>query len=323
MDSLSPSQPDSVPNYSLDGNQNCDQTISDGSSTLTARNLGTGLESGNCLALGTSPSSHDGTLSGLSSEDVPSPRMHQEPNRSRLSRRRLARTGDGRTIGDNLTTETLITTPSRSDGDQEIQISFNNVKLNLLEALRDKKAYSSAFVTIKKQKDALEKEVRVLPQQNEALEIVMNSSKRSKNGNKHVWSLDNLRGTNLANYQGISLAAGELAKVEAMVITTETYVEESENRLRKRNWTASATVVNANVANSAKLYVTLPNGSFPIPASCMYRAMTREHYISPFRSDFGFARYSIRNMNHDEGNRITNVKLFLSSASSYVNEQSL
>ena len=87
--------------------------------------------------------------------------------------------------------------------------------------------------------------------------------------------MDNLRDTNIATYQGICLAAGDLAKKEAKVITTETYIDDKGNGLRMRNWRGSSTVVSVALAKEAIQYVVLPNGSFAIPTSCMQRALSR------------------------------------------------
>lgn len=53
----------------------------------------------------------------------------------------------------------------------------------------------------------------------------MNSNRRSKTGKKPVWSMDNLRDSNIVSYQRICLAAGELAKREATLLTTEMYID--------------------------------------------------------------------------------------------------
>lgn len=240
------------------------------------------------------PSSPEGTPSGLSSEDSLPGEQPSVPNRSRLSLRRVSNSTANRTTSQNGNNIAGNNMQSSSEKENELKLAHNRIKLELLEALRDKKAYSSALLSIKEQKDSLEKEVGMLRQQNMALETAMNSNRRSKNGKKPVWSMDNLRDSNIASYQGICLAAGELTKTEGTLLTTETYIDERNNGLRKRNWTGSCIAVRPEAAKESAVYVILPDGSYSIPSCCMYRAKHGEHSISPYMNDKGFAKFCIK-----------------------------
>lgn len=258
------------------------------------------------------PSSPEGTPSGLSSEDIPPPIKDNVQNRSRLSMRRKSNGAGTRLISRsrNMSIPQRSNIPTSGSGkEHELRSAHNRVKLELLDALRDKKAYCSALISVKEQKDTLEKEVKTLRQQNAALETAMNSRRVSKSGKKPVWSMDSLRDTNIASYQGICLAAGELAKREAILVTTETYIDEKRNGLRKRNWTGSSAPAVLEGGSETIPYVKLPDGSTAVPSCCMYRANSGEHYVSPYVSEKGFAKYCIRKtlsspvgtmMNNDE-----------------------
>ena len=243
------------------------------------------------------PSSPQGTPSCLSSEDIAPPDNDMLPRRSRLSQRRDSSIKVNKTRSRRINVgsiQNVNNLTSTGEMDQTLQTVHNQVKLELLEALRDKKAYSSALLSVKEQKDKLEREVGILRQQNKALEIAMNSNRRYKNGKKAVWSMDSLQNSNIASYQGVCLASGELAKKEAMLLTTETYIDESSNGLRKRNWTGSSIPVSEEIAKKTNLYVLLPNGSYAIPTCAMYRAKTGEHYLSPYTYEKGFAKNCLR-----------------------------
>lgn len=245
------------------------------------------------------PSCSDGTPYGLSSEDVAHPETEINVGRSRLSRRRVSRNDTTRRNvhaieNRNEPRQIPPTATSAPEAEHDIQLSFNRVKLELSEGLRDKKAYSSALLSVKEQKDGLEKEVHRLRQQNTALESAMNVSSRLKNGKKAVWSMGNLRDTNIATYQVICLAAGDLARTKAKLVTTETYFDEKMNSMQKRNWTGSATVVSSTKAKEAIQDVVLPNGSLAIPTSCMERASSHDHYLFPYDNEKGFARYCVK-----------------------------
>ena len=241
---------------------------------------------------------HGDQSNGRTEEDSTQPERVRSEGGSRLSRRRISRNAGHRSDvsnGDSIVTTDGHSIRNLSPGrEQQLQVRFNRVKVELLEALRDKKAYSSALIAVKEQKDTIDKEMHILRQRNTALEAAMRISSKAKNGKKAVWSMENLRDTNIATYQGICLAAGDLAKREAKLVTTETYVEGNKNGLRKRNWTGSSTVVNFDTAKACTQYVVLPDGTFAIPTSCMRRAVNREHYISPFGDEKGFAKYCIR-----------------------------
>lgn len=236
----------------------------------------------------------EGHESGLSSEDLADPQLPTRPALSRLSSRRRARTErvnlrvgrDNNNLPNGNLNESLI-------GEEELQVAHNRVKLELLEALRDKKAYSAAIIALKEQKDNLQKDVRILRQKNDALESTFTAMKRSKGGKGPVWSMENLRETGIANYQGICLSAGELAKREAMLISTETYFDENDNGTRKRNWTGSATLLNPNDARKAYGHIRFPNGAYGIPTLSMERARNYGNFVSPFPNERGFAKHCI------------------------------
>lgn len=254
----------------------------------------------------------EGVESGLSSEEVVDAPMAPEASCPTLSHRRKGRESLRREINSGLPVrapnrvQSAIQTTSSQEHD-DLQVAHNRVKLDLLEALRDKKAYSSALAALQEQKNNMDKDMRILRQKNNALESTFKSAQRTKSGKKPVWSMENLRDTSIGNYQGICLSAGEFAKKEAMLLTTETYIDENDNGIRKRNWTGSVTKVTSIENTTDPQYVSLPDGSIGVPTSCMYRAKNYDHFVSPFLNEKGFANHCIeKTLDSPVGSMMTN-----------------
>lgn len=171
--------------------------------------------------------------------------------------------------------------------------SQNELKVELMEALRDKRAFAAAFLGMQDQKRMLEKELQKVKQQNLALQTSLDNTRSSTKGRKPVWSQENLKGSNIEEYQGICLSSGVLAKKQAVLITTESYCDESEN-CRKRSWFGSATPINEQHAAQYSLIVKLPNGSLAVPNCCMHRALEGEDYSAEFKSAKQFASSCVK-----------------------------
>ena len=118
---------------------------------------------------------------GHPSQFSPPQEAQRTPCRSRLSNRRASRNIGSREIGsipNNISNSERVGPLPSAETENELHVSYNRVKVEILEALRDKKAYSSALIAVKEQKDLLNKEAQMLRQQNKALEAAMNLSSR-------------------------------------------------------------------------------------------------------------------------------------------------
>lgn len=172
-------------------------------------------------------------------------------------------------------------------------ITQNQMKLDLMEAIRDKRAYAAAFLALKEQKTNVDNELQKLKHENCALQTSLGNAKAGRKGRKPVWSQESLKGTNIDAFQGICLAAGAVAKKEAVFVTTETYWDEADQR-RLRNWTGASTTVTPDVAADLKLTVLLPNGVHGVPNCSMKRALEGEDYSSGLGSPKLFASYCLK-----------------------------
>ena len=168
----------------------------------------------------------------------------------------------------------------------------NQIKLDLMEALRDKRAYAAACMSFQDQNSLLDKEVQQLKQDKLALQATLDNTRVRTKGKKPVWSLENLKGSNIDEFQGICLAAGSLAKKEASYVTTESYWDETE-RCRRRSWVGSTTVVTTDMASKVTLLVQLPNSTLGIPNCCMKRALEGKDYSSGFTNPKQFSAHCL------------------------------
>lgn len=170
--------------------------------------------------------------------------------------------------------------------------SQNQLKVELSEAIRDKRAYASAFLTMKDQTFILEKDLLKLKKDNLALQTSLVRTRTGTRGRKPVWSQENLKGTSIEAFQGICLAAGAVAKREAVYITTETYWDEPD-QIRIRNWNGATCVTLPEVASKLPLNILLPNGTLGAPDCCMKRCLEGEEYSLGIKTPKQFASHCV------------------------------
>ena len=141
----------------------------------------------------------------------------------------------------------------------DMEVAYNRVKVELEEAFREKRVHLMSLSQFQQPNKALDKEFFQLHQDKVALEVSIKCSRNGKKDKTPIWSSDNLKGTPIACYQGICLAAAEEAQKDASFITTESYYDESNDGNRKRNWSYSDVLVSSETAKEARVYVKLPD----------------------------------------------------------------
>lgn len=184
------------------------------------------------------------------------------------------------------------TSPSHSS---DLLVAQNAMKAEVMELKRDKRAYSSALLTLREKSEQMMKDLQMKDQQIMILEQVLCAKKGNRNGGKGLaWSLDNLAKQGIARYQGICFAAGKYGTQIAKLLITETFIDEKDDDLQKRDWGPSAIKVSNEEASKAKIFVKLPDGVSAIPICSMVRALQREFFSSQLKGSVGLLKASFK-----------------------------
>ena len=170
----------------------------------------------------------------------------------------------------------------------------NSYKAQLIEALRDKRAYASAYITLKEKSDKQEELVLRQEQQIIAMESSMTRVKRGDGMTKKKdWNAQSLDGTPLSDYVGICMSLPLFINKEAFLVVTEsTFAPGGGPQIR--DWNASAVKVSKGTAEKAKLFIRFADETFGIPTSAMSRALIGTFYGNRFSSISKFVSATLR-----------------------------
>ena len=173
----------------------------------------------------------------------------------------------------------------------------NEIKAEVLELKRDKRAYSSALLALREKSEQMTKDLLMKDQQIMVLEEALSRKKGNRNGGKGLaWSLENLSKHGIARYQGICFAAGKYGTQLAKQIVTESFIDENDDGNQRQDWSSSAIKASADTAGKAKVYVKLPDGVSAIPICSMVRALQKEFYTSKVGGAVGLLKVSFNNV---------------------------
>lgn len=182
---------------------------------------------------------------------------------------------------------------NRSDRDSLLP-TFNQIKTQLLEVQRDKRVYASTVLTQNDKIMRLEKELQHKNMQILGLEesLARKGANRTRKGN--IWSQQRLGNDGIAEYQGVCLALGRLGSSQVNYLVTESFLDSSDEQLRRRDWRGSATNVSAVVANQSFQCVQFPEGTLGIPTCVMVRALEMKFFNNVFHNPSGFLRECLK-----------------------------
>ena len=85
----------------------------------------------------------------------------------------------------------------------QLKIAYNQLKAELIESRRDKRACVTAALVLKVKKELMEKELQRATEQLIVMESALETKKRRKRGKGSVWSTENFKLAHLEQYQGI------------------------------------------------------------------------------------------------------------------------
>lgn len=125
----------------------------------------------------------------------------------------------------------------------------SSYKGQLLEALRDRRAYASAYITLK---EKIDKQGRQIMRQEQQIKAMESSTKRVKRGDGKArrgneWSSESLQNTPLSEYVGTCMPLPLSINKEPFFVVTES-VFGPEGSSQIRDWTSSAVKVSKNSA---------------------------------------------------------------------------
>lgn len=254
---------------------------------------------------------------GDNTDSLPAPRENNIPlSHRRLQRRRSTLPSgnssrpnisdhDAVRTEDQITNGNLSTPPSLTphppdvlniSPPDDLRSAHNTMKAEVVELKRDKRAYSSALITLQDKSEQMRKDLQMKNQQITALEEALSRKRSNSSGRKMPWSLDSLSKCGLARYQGICFSAGKYGTKLAKLLITESYIDETNEGYQKQDWTPSATKVSNETANKSIVSVKLPDGVFAIPICSMVRAMKLEFFTSRFKGSVGLLKASFFNV---------------------------
>ena len=176
------------------------------------------------------------------------------------------------------------TNPSTQPSYSEIVALNNKLKVELLQARKDKRVYATAVASLHDQKKRFQKELKSKVQLVEVLENSL--SRKIFNGKKkgtNPWGVEYLKDAGLANYHGICLSAGKLGPTMAKRLVTESYVDQVAAKKIRGDWTASSVAVNSEEGCSTSIYILLPDVTHAIPTCPTTRAKSLTFYTSRLR----------------------------------------
>ena len=211
----------------------------------------------------------------------------------------------GRDENNNLNCKRAVQQPCTNNGEEsadncapiEIGFAHNAMKAEIAELKRDKRAYSSALVTLRERLEQMIKDLHIKTQQIEALEDALARKKGDRGGNKALpWSLESLSRCGIERYQGICLSAGKHGSKLAKLMVTETFIDEKNRGYQKQDWSPSASKVSNEMATKLKIYVKLPDGVLAIPVCNMIGALKLEFFTPRFNGSVGFLKESFKNV---------------------------
>lgn len=193
-----------------------------------------------------------------------------------------------------LTSSGNLSNPGRTQHTTSLNSAYNAMKAEVLELKRDKRAYSSAIITLKEKSDQMVKDLHMKGQQIVALEEAL-SRKRNNGGIKKglPWSMESLSKYGMDRYQGICLAAAKYGTKLAKLLVTESFIDEKDEHYQKQDWTPSSTKVTNENAHKAVVCVKLPDGVLAIPRCNMIRAMKAEFFTSRLTGSIGLLKASL------------------------------
>ena len=167
-------------------------------------------------------------------------------------------------------------------------VTRNSYKAQLMEALRDKRAYASAYVTLKEKSD---KQQQLIVRQEQQILAMEASKKRVNRGDGRVVKRNefsqSLQNSPLSDYLGICMSLPLFINKEAFLVVTESTFG-PHGGLQIRDWTGSAVKVSKNNAEKAKLFVRFTCGNFGVPTCAMTRALSGSFYTNRFTSTSKF-----------------------------------
>lgn len=174
----------------------------------------------------------------------------------------------------------------------------NAMKAEIMELKRDKRAYSSALVTMREKLDQLIKDLNLKTQQLAAIEDALCRKRggNSSSGPAATWSLESLSKQGIAQYQGICFAAGKYGTKLAKLLVTETFIDENGDCNQKQDWGPSSTKVSAERAKEAVVFVKLPDGVSAIPTCSMVRGKQITFFTSHLDGPKGLLKASFRSV---------------------------
>lgn len=176
----------------------------------------------------------------------------------------------------------------------DLRSAHNDIKAEVIELKRDKRAYSSAIIALREKSDQMLKDLHMKTQQIVALEDML-SRKRNRQGSGKLvpWSMESLSKFGLDRYQGICLAAGKYGTKLAKLLVTESYIDEKHENYQKQDWTPSSTKVTNETGQKSIVFVKLPDGVLAIPVCSMVRAKKAEFFTSRFKGPIGLLKASL------------------------------
>ena len=176
----------------------------------------------------------------------------------------------------------------------DLRSSHNDMKAEVIELKRDKRAYSSAIIALREKSDQMVKDLHMKTQQIMALEDALSRKRNPRGSGKGTpWSMESLSKCGLDRYQGICLTAGKYGTKLAKLLVTESYIDEKNENYQKQDWTPSSTKVTNETGQKSVVFVKLPDGVFAIPVCSMVRAMKAEFFTSRFKGPIGLLKASL------------------------------
>lgn len=186
---------------------------------------------------------------------------------------------------------------ANNSSSNDFRSAHNAMKAEIMELKRDKRAYSSALVTLREKSEQMSKDMQMKNLQITALEEALSRKRNNGSGKKTIpWSLENLSKHGLARYQGICFAAGKYGTNLAKLVVSEMFIDEKDDFNQKQDWTPSATKVSTDTADKAVVFVKLPDGVCAIPVCNMVRALKLNFFSSRFNGSIGLLKASFLNV---------------------------